>query len=193
MKKSELKRIIQEELQGYSNHIGKTKGGTSDEFMRILTAIAKGVDQEEYEGDAERGNAILDKANPDNVARITRGEDPIYEEASNKVSIMLDDLTVDKIKEVFPNFGEKYGQLSFPNPSDSLTQINSQESLERWKDGTREEYGNVEVVFYPEETIWFNKVKINNPEFIADKETSTRRKASWLAGEREAGRTGGLD
>jgi len=38
-----------------------------------------------------------------------------------------------------------------------------------------------------------DKVKINNPEFIADKETSTRRKASWLAGEREAGRTGGLD
>ena len=193
MKRTQLAEIIREQLQGYSKYIGKTKGGTPDEFMRILTAIAKEVDQEEYEGDAERGNAILDKANPDNVARITRGEDPIYEEASNKVSIMLDDLTVDKIKEVFPNFGEKYGQLSFPNPNDSLTQINSQESLERWKDGTREEYGNVEVVFYPEETIWFNKVKINNPEFIADKETSTKRKASWLDGEREAGRTGGLD
>jgi hypothetical protein len=193
MKRSQLVELIREELQGYSKYIGKTKGGTSDEFMQILTKIAKGEDQGKYQGDAERGNAILDKANPDNVDRITRGEDPIYEEASNKVSIMLDDLTVDKIKEIFPNFGEKYGQLSFPTPSDSLTQINSQESLERWKDSTREQYGNVEVIFLPEETIWYNQVKINNPEFTADKETSTKRKASWLDGEREAGRTGGLD
>jgi hypothetical protein len=106
---------------------------------------------------------------------------------------MLDDLTVGKIKEIFPKFGENYGQLAFPNPSDSLTQINSESSLERWKDETREKYGNVEVVFFPEETIWFNKVKINNPEFIADKEASTGRKERWLSGERKAGRTGGLD
>jgi hypothetical protein len=87
MKKSELVKTVREELQGYSKYIGKTKGGTPDEFMQILTAMAKGADQEKYEGDAERGNAILDKANPDNVARITRGEDPIYEEASNIESI----------------------------------------------------------------------------------------------------------
>ena len=78
MKRSQLVNIIKEELQGYSKYIGKTKGGTSDEFMQILTKIAKGED-EKYEGDPQRGNAILDKANPDNVARITRGEDPIYE------------------------------------------------------------------------------------------------------------------
>ena len=78
MKRSQLVNIIKEELQGYSKYIGKTKGGTPDEFMQILTKIAKGED-EKYEGDPQRGNAILDKANPDNVARITRGEDPIYE------------------------------------------------------------------------------------------------------------------
>jgi hypothetical protein len=83
MKRSQLAEIIREELQGYSKYIGKTKGGTPEEFMQILTAIAKGTE----EGDAERGNAILDKANPDNVDRITRGEDPIYEEASNIESI----------------------------------------------------------------------------------------------------------
>lgn len=83
MKKSQLVKLIKEELQGYSKYIGKTKGGTPDEFMQILTKVAKGTDEEEYEGDAERGHAILDKANPDNVDRITRGEDPIYEEASN--------------------------------------------------------------------------------------------------------------
>ena len=85
MKKSELRQIIKKELQGYSKYLGKTKGGTSDEFMQILTKIAKGAD----EGDAERGNAILDKANPDNVDRITRGEDPIYEEASNIESVEI--------------------------------------------------------------------------------------------------------
>jgi len=193
MKKSQLVKLIKEELQGYSNYIGKTQGGTSDEFMRILTAIANGTDPEKYEGDAEKGNAILDKANPDNVDRITRGEDPIYEEASNGVGIMLNDLTADKIKEIFPKFGEKYGGIHFPNPSDSLTSVYDERSLEQWKNGTREEYGNVEVMFYPQEDVWFNKVKINDPQFTADKEVYTKRKAGWLDGEREAGRTGGLD
>lgn len=89
MKKSQLAELIREELQGYSKYLGKTKGGTSDEFMRILTKIAKGEGEEKYQGDAERGNAILDKANPDNVDRITRGEDPIYEEASNIESVEI--------------------------------------------------------------------------------------------------------
>ena len=48
MKKSQLVRLIKEELQGYSKYLGKTKGGTSDEFMQILTKIAKGED-EKYE------------------------------------------------------------------------------------------------------------------------------------------------
>lgn len=89
MKKSQLAELIREELRGYSKYIGKTKGGTPEEFMRILTKIAKGEGEEKYQGDAERGNAILDKANPDNVDRITRGEDPIYEEASNIESVEI--------------------------------------------------------------------------------------------------------
>ena len=89
MKKSQLAELIREELQGYSKYLVKTKGGTSDEFMRILTKIAKGEGEQNYQGDAERGNAILDKANPDNVDRITRGEDPIYEEASNIESVEI--------------------------------------------------------------------------------------------------------
>ena len=170
MKKSELRKLIREIVGGYEPDGKGNLVRHNDKF------------------DSTKLNSILKK-----IVDRDNEKDTVSEEASNKVSIMLDDLTVDKIKEVFPNFGEKYGQLSFPNPNDSLTQINSQESLERWKDGTREEYGNVEVVFYPEETVWFNKVKINDPEFIADKETSTKRKASWLDSEREAGRTGGLD
>jgi hypothetical protein len=77
MRKSQLVKIIKEELQGYSKYLGKTKGGTSDEFMQILTKIAKGEDK--YEGDPHKGNKILDKANPENVAKILRGEKPMYE------------------------------------------------------------------------------------------------------------------
>jgi hypothetical protein len=78
MKKSQLREIILEtlSLRGHSPQIGQTKGGTTDDFRNILTAIAKGRPEE---GDPVRGNKILDKANPDNVARITRGEKPIYE------------------------------------------------------------------------------------------------------------------
>jgi hypothetical protein len=108
-------------------------------------------------------------------------------------SIMLSDLTVDNIKNIFPKFGEKYGGLNFPNPSDSLTSVYDERSLNQWVDSINDRYGNVEVVFYPEEDIWYKKVKINNDKFNSDKETYTRRKASWLDGEREAGRTSGLD
>ena len=95
MKKSQLAEIIREELQGYSQYIGKTKGGTPEEFMQILTAIANGTEK----GDAKRGNAILDKANPQNVDRITRGEDPIYEGEGNTMDLQQ---LIDYIKELSP-------------------------------------------------------------------------------------------
>ena len=51
MKKSELKRIIQEELKGYSKFApgGETKGVTTDDFRNILTTIAKSVPKEDSE------------------------------------------------------------------------------------------------------------------------------------------------
>lgn len=68
MKKSELKRIIQEELKGYSKYApdGETKGGTTDDFRNILTTIAKSVPKED---DSE--------------------EEAIQEEASNIESINI--------------------------------------------------------------------------------------------------------
>ena len=79
MKRSELREIIREALQGYSKYTGTTQGGTSADFMKILTAIAKGEKSQ-----VDRGNDVLDKANPDNVAKILKGEKPVYEEADNK-------------------------------------------------------------------------------------------------------------
>lgn len=66
MKKSELKRIIQEELKGYSKYApgGETKGGTTDDFRGILTAIAKSVPKED---DSEE-EAIQEEAS--NIQRL---------------------------------------------------------------------------------------------------------------------------
>lgn len=87
MKKSQLVQLIREELRGFSKYApqGVTKGGTTDDFMQILTAIAKG-DTKNYQGDPDKGNKILDKANPENVKRILRGDDPIYEQELKKVN-----------------------------------------------------------------------------------------------------------
>lgn len=78
-KLAKMFKIELDEEVGYSKYApgGTTKGGTTDDFRNILTAIAKG---DHKEGDPVRGNKILDKANPENVARITRGEKPIYEQ-----------------------------------------------------------------------------------------------------------------
>ena len=82
MKRSQLREIVLEAMAG-----GYVKGRDgklvphydkfdSTKLSSILTQIVKGRPEE---GDPVRGNKILDKANPDNVARITRGEKPIYE------------------------------------------------------------------------------------------------------------------
>lgn len=76
MKKSQLRKIIKEELgtSGFSKYKagGKTTGSGAD-FSEILWNLVHGKDQE------TRGNETLDQADPENVARISRGEEPIYE------------------------------------------------------------------------------------------------------------------
>ena len=86
MKKSQLREIILEELKGYTKNprtgeIETTQGGTSADFRNILTRIAKGDSEEER---AKRGHAVLDKANPEKVAQILRGEKPVYNEGQEQ-------------------------------------------------------------------------------------------------------------
>jgi len=75
MKKSQLRELVLEAMKGYSKYApgGTTSGGTTADFATILKNVALGKDQ------VTRGNDTLDKANPDNVAKISRGEKPIYE------------------------------------------------------------------------------------------------------------------
>ena len=83
MKKSRLKDIIKEVLSeetGYSKFVpgGETKGLTKQTLDKILLQIAKGERPSEEENSAARGHKILDKADPENVARILRGDKPKY-------------------------------------------------------------------------------------------------------------------
>ena len=68
MKRSQLRELVKEAI-GYSKYApgGITKGGTTDDFRTILTAIAKGrpEEDEKYQGDPVKGNKILDRGNPD--------------------------------------------------------------------------------------------------------------------------------
>lgn len=109
MKKSQLRQLVKEAM-GYSKYApgGTTKGGTTADFRKILTAIAT---QRPEEGDSEeerarRGHAILDKANPENVARITRGEEPIYEGEGKTYS------KNDAISYIENNRGAKYYKIA---------------------------------------------------------------------------------
>ena len=99
MKRSQLREIVLEAMKGYSKYVqgGETKGGTTDDFRNILTAIAKGRPEEDSEEESvKRGNAILDKANPDNVARISRGEKPVYEGEGEEKTYRVDYYTMDR-------------------------------------------------------------------------------------------------
>lgn len=75
MKKSELVKIIKEELQGYSPQIGKTKGLTPDTLNKILKKIASGDDYEpEGEVDEKKRPGLWANIN----AKRKRGEKPSH-------------------------------------------------------------------------------------------------------------------
>lgn len=76
MSKLKLKNILSELLK----EIGETHPVHKKINDKLMQIAKRGFDAEEREtGDPKKGNAILDKANPDNVARIMKGEKPIYE------------------------------------------------------------------------------------------------------------------
>ena len=128
---------------------------------------------------------------------------------NESVVVNLNDLTFD---DVVNTFKDKYKKVHFtrmqpdgkegpsykdavhfPNPSDSLTQIGDLKAFENWKEGTLQKYGKVDVELFPEEDVWFNKVKIRDEKFQQDKDRYTQAKGNWIEKERKAGRFTGLD
>lgn len=108
--------------------------------------------------------------------------------------IKLQDLTIDIVQQAFPDvFAKSYGQVSFPNASDSTTSVRNERDLEYWKKEIMNVYGNVELEFNPEAENWWERVKVLDPKFQANKEKYVSAKMSYLDSERAAGRTSGLD
>jgi len=77
MNRIKLKSIVSEIIKEMID-IHPVHQKINDKLMRIARI---GIEDEDdrYVGDAGKGNKILDKANPDNVAAILRGEKPMNE------------------------------------------------------------------------------------------------------------------
>ena len=120
MKRSELVKVVKEVMQGHSPQIGKTQGGTSDDFMKILTTIAKqGQTEDDSEEErAARGNAILDKANQENIDRITKGEKPVYEGENTQTYIVTFSVGED---------GDDDVRVSASSPEEAISKVKSGE------------------------------------------------------------------
>lgn len=118
--------------------------------------------------------------------------DIIFEE-KGMTAYMLDDLTFDKVKAVFPKIGNWPEAISFPNSDDSLLSVSDERDLEGWKESTKGRFGNVKVALYPNATVWYDKVKILDDKFIKKQKSYSDAKGAWLDNERSKGRTYGLD
>ncbi len=78
MSKIKLKAIVSEIIKEMVDTHPVHKN-INDKLMQIAKRGFDAEERETYKGDADKGNKILDKANPDNVAAILRGEKPIKE------------------------------------------------------------------------------------------------------------------
>jgi hypothetical protein len=84
MTKLKLKNILSELLK----EIGETHPVHKKINNKLMQIAKRGFDAEEREtGDPKKGNAILDKANPENIARIMKGEKPIYEAEEKEYTV----------------------------------------------------------------------------------------------------------
>jgi hypothetical protein len=78
MSKIKLKAIVSEIIKEMVDTHPIHKN-INDKLMQIAKRGFDAEEEEKYVGDADKGNKILDKANPKNVAAILRGEKPMKE------------------------------------------------------------------------------------------------------------------
>jgi hypothetical protein len=101
MKKSELRELVKEAMQGYEKKDGKLVPHSdkfdSTKLSNILMRIAKSKPEG---GDPEEGERILtQKSDPQNVARILRGEKPMYKESALSPGYLTNIYSDSPIKE----------------------------------------------------------------------------------------------
>lgn len=105
---------------------------------------------------------------------------------STKV-VDLKGLSFDLLMSMFrekPGFG-----FALPNPDDSSSMIQNDESLERWKAGVEKKYGNINIKIDTEAAYNWDKIQVLDDKFRADKTAYVASKAAWLDKERAAGRS----
>lgn len=121
------------------------------------------------------------------LSRIILNEEP----QTRQKTIDLESLTFDLLVSMFgqkPMFG-----FSLPNPDDSSRQVFNQDDLDSWKKSIISKYGNVNLRIDTEVSAPYDKIKILDDKFIADKKAYVAGKAAWLDKERKAGRSSDLD
>ena len=78
MNRIKLKSIVSEIIKEMIE-VNPVHQKINDKLMQIAKRGFDAEEEETYKGDADKGNKILDKANPKNVAAILRGEKPMKE------------------------------------------------------------------------------------------------------------------
>jgi hypothetical protein len=125
MSKIKLKAIVSEIIKEMIE-INPVHQKINDKLMQIAKRGFDAEEEETYKGDADKGNKILDKANPDNVAAILRGEKPMKEGEGEE-------------KEYTVNYWYRFGKYGDDKDYDDITVKASSEAeaIEKAKQGAR--------------------------------------------------------
>jgi hypothetical protein len=117
--KSIVSEIIKEMIDTHPVH-----KNINDKLMQIAKRGFDAEEREMYKGDADKGNKILDKANPKNVAAILRGEKPMNEGEE---------------KEYTVDYWYRYGKDGDEKDMDDITvkASSEEEAIKKAKEGAR--------------------------------------------------------
>jgi len=123
MSKIKLKAIVSEIIKEMID-VHPIHQKINDKLMQIAKRGFESDDDEKYAGDADKGNKILDKANPDNVAAILRGEKPMNEGEE---------------KEYTVNYWYRFGKDGDDKDYDDITvkASSEEEAIKKAKEGAR--------------------------------------------------------
>ena len=93
--------------------------------------------------------------------------------------LKLSMVTFELLLENYPkSYGKKFSNgISMPLADDSMRVINSEDSLNYYRDEITKKYGDVIVELNPENLLWFDRVKIKDDTFIQDQNKFCEAKA----------------